>query len=262
MKNLLYIIFLVIFTSCNEYEDVYIEQNPTNCFELNLENDSIIQLWCRCSFSFDALNDTEDWNIESNDESVATVSNEISHFIIHTHKPGQTKLSIKNKKFCKTILLNSIGFTNYWKESQLLEGYYPNYLGIAVDDTVIYNAIRMDLHPLYLNRGIEYNFRNNGNLTVLIPTMGDPIEGSYNFNVETQTLTLKYNNIHESFYCDIQPYTEKTTVPKMTDRFIVALHQNLTEEYRHKYPETKIDSVYIIRHIVSLGSWWIASKTT
>lgn len=262
MKILLYIILIVIFISCNEYEDVCIEQNPTTYFKLNLENDSIIQLWCKCSFSFDALNVSDDWNIESDDETIVTVSNENSHFILHTHKPGLTKLFIKDKKFCKTISLNSIGFADYWKESQLLDMYYPNYLGIAVDDTDIYNAIRMDLHPLYLNRGIEYNFRNNGNLTVLIPAMGDPIEGSYDFNDETQTLTLDYNNIHESFYCDIQPYTEKTTIPRTTDRFIVALHQNLTEEYRHKYPETKIDSVYIIRHIVSLGSWWIASKTS
>lgn len=260
MKKIYYILLISILFSCGNNEDVKIFS--ANDMKFNLDNEETIQLWCNSIFSFDALTEGN-YEIKSADESVVTVDNIGAHFTLRTHKPGKTEIKILNENDEKVISVNSIGFSGTWREDQILGQFYPNYIGIIVESDSIRNEIEQELYPNHFQRGIEYTFdEDQGNLKVLIPAEGDPIYGKYCFDPLNQSLKLEYDLNVETFYCDIQPFYESNSITGgFPNRFVVALHQDITAHYKLKYPSEIIERVYIIRHIVSLGSWWIARKT-
>ena len=45
-------------------------------------------------------------------------------------------------------------------------------------------------------------------------------------------------------------------------RFILAITRDYTEEYRQKYPDTGIEDVFVIRHMISRGDYWCTERKT
>lgn len=131
---------------------------------------------------------------------------------------------------------------------------------VLANDLSIAEKIKQELNIFAQNRGYKYIFtEGEDKLSVLIPGQEDSVEGSYAWDVQTQTLTLNYGGLSERYTCDIQPAYPNFF--QYTPRFIVAVKQDLTEEYTLKYPNAGIRDVYIIRHIMALRDYWqIARK--
>lgn len=243
------------FSCCKENSDIVMNKYDKDSIELSLENQDSIHLWCRSTVSFDAISEG-DYSIESQDTSIIKVSAQKNHFTLKSVDLGSTNITISNSFGAQKVLLcRSLGFANYWSETPELTRIYKNTLMVVADDKNTAELIREELKPIYLNRGHEYKFINGSDkMTVLIPTQGDPKKGTYSFDVTSQILTLEYNNICEKYFCDIQPpYPNFFLQP----RFIVALKQDLTEKYLAKYPQAGISDVYIIRHVMALGDYWL-----
>lgn len=244
------------FSCCKENSDLMINKYDKGKIELSLANQDSIHLWCRSVISFEAISEG-DYSIESQDTSIVKVSVQKNHFTLRSVNCGSTNIIISNSFGVKKMLkCRSFGFTDYWGETPELARIYKNTLMVVADDKNAVESIRKELEPIYLNRGYEYRFINGSDdMTVLIPTQGDPKKGTYSFDVKNQILTLKYNNICEKYFCDIQPPYPNLFLYQ--PHFIVALKQDLTEEYSSKYPLAGISDVYIIRHIIALGNYWL-----
>lgn len=264
--KLIFVVCLIgmsLFTSCEkkELEGIDNPDEPDTHVELDLKNQEKIRLWCSAAFSFNALENGE-YTIEVQNPLIAKARVDGKTFTIKTLSPGETDITIRNNFDEKLVLkCYSRAFTNCWAESYDLERllHYKNTVMVAVGDKEIANKIREELIPLSSNRGYEYWFTENSDeLSVLMPGQGDPVKGTYKWDFQTQTLTLNFKGQTERYTCDIQPEFPNFWVHQ--PRFIMAIKQDLTEKYASQYPESKVEDVYIIRHIMALGDWWLTEK--
>ena len=255
IRFLILLVTVLILVNCDSKEDESV--NNDKIVELDLVNKEAIRLWCRSIFSFEAKKNGQ-YIIESQDNSIAEVSVEGKKFTIRTRKPGTTEITIKSKSGEKSVLkCYSRTFANVWVETAEVNRIYTNSAIVAATDKSVAEQLRTALKPISLNRGYQYTFAEDTNeLTVW--TAEGPVQGTYLWEVETQTLTLNYNGRTERYFCDIQPAYPNFF--QYTPRFIVAIKQDLTEEYASKYPEAGITDVYIIRHIMALGDYWLITK--
>lgn len=252
---LVLLISLPLLVSCGSKD---FEPINTKNVELDLKDKEKIRLWCRSTFSFEAIGDGK-YTAESKDISIAKVVVEGNRITVRTVNPGITDITIMSNSGDKSVLkCYSRTFAYTWAETPELKLIYQNSVTVAASDQSVAEKIRAELKPFSLNRGNQYTFTEGSDeLSVLIPAQGDPVNGTYLWNVETQTLTLNYKGRTERFTCDIQPeYPNLIYLP----RFIMAVKQDLTEEYASKYPDAGIIDVYIIRHMMSQGDYWITDR--
>lgn len=245
-----------------EVEEVIPPDTPAAVpIELDLVHKEQIRLWCKSSFSFEAFDDGE-YTIESQNPQVAEARVDGSIFTIKTHMPGETNIIIRNNLGGKSILkCYSRTFTNVWSEAHELEEIlnYKNSMMVVAQDKLIADKIEQELKPTISNRGYEFRFTEETNeLSVLLPAQGSPVKGTYEWDFQTQTLTLCYKGITERYTCDIQPEYPNFWVHQ--PRFIIEIKQDLTEKYALQYPEAGIEDVYVIRHIMALGDWWLTER--
>lgn len=247
---------LFLFACCSEKEELIL-----NKMELNLKNNDSIRLWCKSICSFEAL-EKGDYSVETENSSIAKASVYGKTFTVRTFLPGKTNIVISNnetgeKKYLKCI---SVSLTGYWREESELSRIYKNSLMVVANDKSISEKIKTELEAVHLNRGYEYRFVEGTNEVWITIPLQEKIKGVYYFDPEQQLLTITYNGQRETYVCDIQPpypYIHNLYAP-YAPRFILAIKQNLTEKYVEQYPNADITDVYIIRHIIALGKWWIA----
>lgn len=230
---------------------------PISSVEFNLKNKEKIRLWCNTVFSFEATEEGE-YMIESEDTSVVKVRVDGQRFTVRTVAPGETDLILYGSTGQKSVIrCESRAFADLWAESIDLGRIYQNTAMVAATDKTVAEAIRKEIEPLSRNRDHKYFFEGTDKLTVW--RIGGAVQGTYLWELETGTLTLNYAGRTERYYCDLMPkYPNIFMTPR--PGFILAVQQDLTEEYASKYPEAGIKDVYIIRHIVSVGDWWITEK--
>lgn len=234
------------------------EELPTGGVELDIKNKEEIRMWCNTRFSFEAIEDGQ-YSIESQDPSIAEVRVDGKLFTVRTLNPGETNITIENKVGGKSVIkCSSRTFTKVWSEMRDLNKYYKNTVMVAVTDKSVAEEIEKELMAVYLNRDYEYTFTENSDkLSVFRPAQGDPLKGTYSYDIETNTLTLNYGGMTERYFCDLKPpYLHfYTRLP-----FIMAIRQDLTHKYALKYPDAKVVEVYIIRHIMSLSDYWLTER--
>lgn len=230
--------------------------NLDNSVKLNLKNKETIRLWCRTVYSFEATEKGK-YMIESGDTSVARVRVDGQIFTVRTVGPGETNLILSSNAGQKSVIkCESRAFANLWAETVDLNRIYKNTAMVAVTNKAFAEVIRKEIEPLSLNRDYKYFFEGTGKLTVWC--MGDVVQGSYSWEIETGTLTLNYANQKERYYCDLMPESPNILQPR--PGFIMAVKQDLSKKYASKYPKAGVKDVYIIRHIISVGDWWITQK--
>lgn len=258
------LIFELFFSGCSskEIEEVIPSDNPVPVpIELDLVRKEQVRLWCKATFSFEALEDGE-YAIESKNPQVANVSVEGKKFTIKTLIPGESDIIIRNNTGGLSVLkCYSRTFANVWSEARELETLlnYKNSIMVVAEDKSTQNLIREELKPLLPNRGYEFRFVEGTNdLSVLLPAQGEPVEGTYDWDFQTQILTLNYKGQSERYECDIQPEFPNFWVHQ--PRFIMSVKQDLTEKYAAQYPKAEVQDVYIIRHIMALGDWWLTER--
>lgn len=248
---------LSVLSSCSQDCETVTNKCDEREIELSLENQDSINLWCRSVFSFDAITEGV-YSIESQDTSVVKVSMQNKHFTIKSVNLGCTNIVISNRKGTKKVIkCNSLGFTDYWKETTELARIYKNTMMVVANDRNVAELIRKELKPIYLNRGYEYQFIK-GSDDMIVLALGGPKKGTYDFDGESQILTLKYENKCEKYLCDVQP--PYPNLFPYHPHFIVALKQDLTKEYSSRYPQAGISDVYIIRYVIALGHYWLINK--
>ena len=219
-----------------------------------------IRLWCKSICSFEAL-EKGDYSVETENSSIAKVSVYGKTFTVRTFLPGKTNIIISNNRGGEKIYVKciSVSLIGYWREELELSRIYKNSVMVVANDKSISEKIRTELEAVRFNRGYEYRFVERTNeVWITIPLQGE-IKGAYYFDPEQQLLTITYNGQSETYLCDIQPpypYIHNLYAPH-APRFILAIKQNLTEKYIEQYPNAGIIDVYIIRHIIALGTWWI-----
>lgn len=257
-KLLILLTSIVLMANCSDGDTVDPIPN-VGSIKLDLYNNDSIRLWCRSTCSFEALEDGL-YKIESLDISIASVKVDGKTFVVKAKKPGVTHLKITNNLGDEKVLkCTTRTFADVWEESPDLARIYHNSAIVAAEDKMIAQKIREELKPISLNRGYQYTFVEGTNkMFVLIPAQGGPVEGTYLWDIDNQILTLNYNGRSEKFSCDIQ--SEYPNFFEYTPRFIIALKQDLTQEYVVKYPEAGIKDVYIIRYIMALGDYWLTAR--
>lgn len=265
--KLFYLALLIcglVFSGCGskEIEEIIPPDKPVPVpIELDLVRKEQVRLWCNATFSFEALEDGE-YTIESQNPQVANVTVDGKRFTIKTLIPGESDITIKNNAGGLSVLkCYSRTFANVWSEARELETLlnYKNSIMVVAEDKSTQNLIKEELKSLLPNRGYEFRFdEGTNNLSVLLPAQGEPVEGTYEWDFHTQTLTLNYKGQSERYACDIQPEFPNFWVHQ--PRFIMAVKQDLTEKYASQYPKAGIKDVYIIRHIMALGDWWLTER--
>lgn len=260
------LISLQILSGCGskDFEEIIAPDNPiTAPIELDLVRKDQIRLWCKATFSFEALEDGE-YTIESQNPHIVKVCVNGKRFTIKTLIPGESDITIKNNTGGISVLkCYSRTFANVWSEAHELETLlnYKNSIMAVAEDKSTENLIREELKPLLSNRGYEYRFTEETNaLSVLLPAQGEPIKGTYEWDFQSQTLTLSYKGQRERYTCDIQP--EFPNFWARQPRFIMAVKQDLTQKYASQYPKAGVKDVYIIRHIMALGDWWLTERVS
>lgn len=181
-------------------------------------------------------------------------------FTVRTFLPGKTNIVISNnqtgeKKYLKCI---SVPLTGYWREEVRLYHIYKNSVMVVANDKSISEKIKTELEAVRFNRGYDYRFVEGTNEVWITIPLQEKIKGVYYFDPEQQLLTIIYNGERETYLCDIQPpYPYIALYAPYAPRFVLAIKQNLTEKYIEQYPNAGITDVYVIRHIIALGKWWI-----